>query len=184
MYQYNDYELIYLISEQDELALDIMYKKYIPLIKARIAAFRIKEFNREDFFQEGLFMLHKAISTYRPDSGKTFNKYFDMILQRHYIQLLRKESKHFYNVVLTDELDYLKEEKEEAEEAPDLASLLSLCRFSPFEKKVLDLRLRNSSVKEITALLNCSVKQVYDANDRIRRKLQAAKISLDRKIQI
>ena len=113
MYQYNDYELLYLISEQDELALDIMYKKYIPLIKARIAAFRIKEFNREDFFQEGLFMLHKAISTYRPDSGKTFNKYFDMILQRHYIQLRRKESKHFYNVVLTDELDYLKEEKEE-----------------------------------------------------------------------
>ena len=54
MYQYNDYELLYLISEHDENALDIMYHKYMPLIKARIAAFRIKRYNQEDFFQEGL----------------------------------------------------------------------------------------------------------------------------------
>ena len=183
MYQYNDYELLYLISEQNEIALNIMYQKYIPLIKARIAAFRIKEHNREDFFQEGLFMLFRAITTYRTDSRKTFNKYFDMILQRHFIQLLRRESKHFYNVVLTDKIDYLKEE-DAKEESYDLDTLLSLCKFSPFEQKVLELRLRNHSIKEISEELGCRVQQVYDANDRIKRKLKAVKKSLDKKLQI
>lgn len=178
MYQYNDYELLYLISEHDETALDIMYYKYIPLIKARIAAFRIKKYNQEDFFQEGLFMLFRAIQTYRPDSRKTFNKYFDLILQRHFIQLLKKESKHFYNVQLVENVDYLKEEKVEKDDL-ELEHLLSLCKFSPFEKQVLDLRRQNYSIKEISEKLNCRVKQVYDANDRIKRKMKGAKNSLD-----
>lgn len=183
MYQYNDYELLYLISEQDETALDIMYEKYIPLIKARISAFRIKKYNQEDFFQEGLYMLFRAIETYRTDSGKTFNKYFDLILQRHFIQLLRKESKHFYNIQLTDDIDYLKEEEPEPV-TYDLDSLISRCKFSLFEKKVLDLRRKNFTVKEISEKLNCGVKQVYDANDRIKRKMKGAKNSLDNNWQV
>ena len=51
MYKYNDYELLYLIYEMDDTALDIMFRKYISLIKARIKAFRIKPSNREDFLQ-------------------------------------------------------------------------------------------------------------------------------------
>ena len=35
MYQYNDYELLYLIRENCEVALDIMFSKYVPLIKSR-----------------------------------------------------------------------------------------------------------------------------------------------------
>jgi RNA polymerase sigma factor (sigma-70 family) len=179
MYQYNDYELLYLISEHDEIALDIMYSKYMPLIRARIAAFRIKRYNQEDFFQEGLFMLFRAIQTYRPNSRKTFNKYFDLILQRHFIQLLRKESKHFYNVDLVENIDFLKEEKREEEY--DLEYLISLCKFSSFEKEVLELQRQNYSSKEISNKLDCRIKQVYDATDRIKRKMKGAKNSLDKK---
>lgn len=53
MYKYNDYELLYLIQEMDDEALDIMLKKYIPLIKARIKAFRIKKAARRISSRKG-----------------------------------------------------------------------------------------------------------------------------------
>ena len=77
-----------------------------------------------------------------------------------------------------ENIDYLKEEKHE-EENFELDHLLSLCKFSSFEKKVLNLRRENYSIKEISEKLNCTVKQVYDANDRIKRKMKGAKNSLD-----
>ncbi|MDD4000325.1 MAG: sigma-70 family RNA polymerase sigma factor [Bacilli bacterium] len=180
MYHYNDYELLYLIAEHDEIALDIMYSKYTPLIKARIYGFRIKPYNQEDFFQEGLWMLFRAIQTYRPNSRKTFNKYFDLILQRHFIHLLRKESKHFYNVELIENVDFIKEEKE-AKPDLDLDLLISLCKFSKFEMQVLELQRQNYSSKEIANHIDCQIKQVYDATDRIKRKMKGAKNSLDNK---
>jgi RNA polymerase sigma factor (sigma-70 family) len=180
MNQYNDYELLYLISENDDTALEIMYQKYIPLIKARIAAFRIKKYNYEDFFQEGLFTLCRAIQTYRPDYRKTFNKYFDLILQRHFIHLLRRDSMHFYQVELVENADLLLESAPVREERADLKSIIEACHFSPFERKVLDLRLKHYKTKEIVIALDCRIKQVYDATDRIKRKMKGVKNSLDK----
>ena len=97
IYNYNDYELLYLIREKSDEALEIMYRKYTPLIRKRILDFRI-QVNHEDFFQEGLLALDIAIRRYIDLYDKTFNKYFDLILQRRFIQILRKQEKHYYNV--------------------------------------------------------------------------------------
>jgi DNA-directed RNA polymerase specialized sigma subunit len=71
MYQYNDYELLYLIRENCEVALDIMFSKYVPLIKSRIRSFHIKEWNKEDFFQEGLIsLINISIYYYKEDIFK------------------------------------------------------------------------------------------------------------------
>ena len=139
MYQYNDYELLYLISENDDTALDIMYQKYIPLIKARIAAFRIKPYNFEDFYQEGLFTLCRALQTYRPDYNKTFTKYFDLILQRHFIQLLRKESNYFYQVDLMENPDLLMEPERKNDQKIEIKRMIESCFFSKFEQKYWNL---------------------------------------------
>jgi RNA polymerase sporulation-specific sigma factor len=185
MYQYNDYELLYLIVEKDDTALDIMYQKYIPLIKARINGFRIKQNNYEDFFQEGLLMLFKAITTYKTESKKTFNKYFDLILQRRFIQILKKESVHFYNVDLIEDADLLMEKPIiENDHITLLKEIIEICKFSRFEEEVLELITRKYKTKEISESLNCDVKKVYDATDRIKRKVKRVKIALDKKIEI
>ena len=80
MTQYNDYELLYLMNEFDEEAERIFFEKYTNLIKTRVNKFGIKSRYREDFVQEGLYMLVVAIRTYNEYSNKTFNKYFDLIL--------------------------------------------------------------------------------------------------------
>lgn len=180
MYQYNDYELLYLIYEKDDLALEIMYHKYIPLIKSRISAFKIKPWNYEDFFQEGLLVLNKAIQTYRPDINKTFTKYFDLILQRRFIQILRKESHHFYQVDLVGAGEYLMENTpvRYSEYADDI---LNQCYFSEFESQVLAYVKEGLKSREIAKIMECNVKKVYDATDRIKKKIKGVKNSLDKK---
>lgn len=177
MYQYNDYELLYLIQENCDIALDIMFKKYVPLIKSRIRSFHIKEWNKEDFFQEGLISLYKAITTFREDKNKTFTKYFDLILQRKYIQILRKESNNFYNVDLIGAGEYLSEPIICFED--NLTEVMKECIFSEFEAEVLkNLRL-GAKAREIALILGCRPKQVYDATDRIKKKVKGVKNSLD-----
>ncbi len=177
MYKYNDYELLYLICENCEIALDIMFQKYTPLIYKRIRAFRIKEWNKEDFFQEGMVCLHKAIITYRDDKNKTFTNYFDLILQRHYIQLLRKESNIFYNLDLVGAGEYISEPTSSIHES--LSEVIELCSFSEFEKIVFEKIKKGIKARDIATYLDCSRKQVYDAADRIKKKLKGARNSLD-----
>ena len=62
-YHYNDNELLYLIAEKDDSALEIMFKKYTPLIRKRISEYKMVGKNSEDYFQEGLMMLVKSIET-------------------------------------------------------------------------------------------------------------------------
>ncbi|MGD9604900.1 MAG: sigma factor [Bacilli bacterium] len=173
MYQYNDYELLYLINENDDWALDVMFQKYIPLIKTRIRGFKIKYWNYDDFFQEGLIMLHRAIQTFNPDSRKTFNKYFDLILQRKFIQILKKESNHFYNVDLVGIGETLMETTNFPQPIIDYQEIINKCHFSKFESKVLNFLTQGEKIIYIANTLNVTVKQVYDANDRIRRKMKA-----------
>ena len=73
MNQYNDYELLYLMNEFDEDAERLLYEKYSNLIRNRIVKFNIKERYRDDFFQEGLYMLFIATRTYNENCKKTFN---------------------------------------------------------------------------------------------------------------
>ena len=40
-YHYNDNELLYLIREKEDSALEIIYQKYTPMIKKRIGDFKI-----------------------------------------------------------------------------------------------------------------------------------------------
>lgn len=135
IYNYNDYELLYLIREKSDEALEIMYRKYTPLIRKRILDFRI-QVNHEDFFQEGLLALDIAIRRYIDLYDKTFNKYFDLILQRRFIQILRKQEKHYYNVYNLESPEMLYEETEQYDYTPVDLPLGSL---SEFEKEVLRL---------------------------------------------
>ncbi|NLD25943.1 MAG: hypothetical protein GX661_01130, partial [Acholeplasmataceae bacterium] len=84
-----------------------------------------------------------------------------------------------YQVELVENVDLLLEGTPVKEEGPNLKSIIEACHFSPFERKVLDLRLQHYKTKEIGIALDCRIKQVYDATDRIKRKMKGVKNSLD-----
>lgn len=164
MIQYNDYELLYLMNEFDDEAERILYDKYSNLIKMRIYKFKIKDRYRDDFLQEGLFMLFKATQTYNQFSNKTFNKYFDLILQRRFTRLISQEKQYFYNVDLQENEIVLADPNSFSyDEIENIA-------YSSFEEKVLELRKRNYRPKEIAKKLECDIKSIYNCICRIKNK--------------
>ena len=66
---YNDYELISLIQENVEEAKEILYEKYLPLIKKIVNKWYIQNENlgidKNDLIQEGLVGLNKAIDHFK-----------------------------------------------------------------------------------------------------------------------
>ena len=48
--EYNDYELVYLVREQNEAALDILIQKYSPLIGKIASSYYGVGFDYEDVF--------------------------------------------------------------------------------------------------------------------------------------
>ena len=171
-YHYNDNELLYLIAEKDDSALEIMYKKYSPLIRKRIYDYKVITRSVEDYFQEGLMMLKKSIETYCSLYNKTFNKYFDLILQRRIIQLLRRERKYLYNVTFVEDTEQLMVSEETTNNMVYLEELnvMNLSEYELIVMRSVYVDLKTS--KEVSEDLKCSVRKVYNAVARAKRKLR------------
>ena len=166
MYKYNDNELLYLLYEGEEVARAILFSKYSNLIYKRLRVFKIKDKNFEDFFQEGLMALNDAVNTFNPRFKKSFNKYFDLILQRRIIGILRKESNYFYKVVLVDDIFGYLEERPVA-----YNKMLIINSLNSFENEVYNLRFKkNYRAREISNILKCDIKKVYIRFMRLERK--------------
>lgn len=73
--EYNDYELVYLVREQNEAALDILIQKYSPLIGKIASSYYGVGFDYEDFFQEGRMAFIKSIYTFDETSIASFYSY-------------------------------------------------------------------------------------------------------------
>ena len=185
MDQYNDYELLYLIYEGDEEALGIIFKKYDPLIKKKLYDFKIKNSLYDDFYQEGLIVLYVAVKTYNPSFNKTFTKYFELLLSRRIMTLLRDMKKEHEKVVVI-ESDVLKDSSESFNYSDKMlsdnanhdillkdnnipSSMLTLA-----ERDVLAMRyFKGKSSKEIADELNIDVKKVYNALYQAKKKVRA-----------
>ena len=168
MIEYNDNELLYLISEGELIATDILFNKYSSLIKKRIHLFKIQSRYRDDFYQEGLMVLNNAINTYLDYYGKTFNKYFDLILQRHYMNLLQKDVNYFYNVTLVDDFDVfpsvLKEEEKEITYENHFEEEI--------DQKIYNMLLDGYRPKEISDKLGIDIKSLYNRTYKIKKTLK------------
>lgn len=107
--KYNDNELLYLISEKDDTALEIILKKYEPLVKAKLLRFRIKNTNFEDFYQECFMILYKCVQRYRDDKKVAFCSYVGIAINYCIQNILKREKDYFYDVVLVKEedIDYI-----------------------------------------------------------------------------
>jgi DNA-directed RNA polymerase specialized sigma subunit len=173
--KYNDYELLYLIAENNEHALDIMFDKYTNLIKKRIELFKIQSRLVDDFFQEGLLVLDKAIRRFDETYNKTFTRYFDELLQWRFMEILRKEKEYFYNVSLVEDLYYLADEVKFYNEDKRIINVDEIY-FSDLEQAVYEYKfLEFKKTKEIMELTNASKKSIYNATVRVRAKLKGLK---------
>ncbi len=175
MKKYNDYELLYLIAEKNEHALDIMFDKYTNLIRKRIELFKIQSRLVDDFFQEGLLVLDKAIRRFDESYNKTFTRYFDELLQWRFMEILRKEKEYFYNVSLVEDMYYLADEVKFYDEEKKAINIDNIY-FSDLEMAVYEYKfVQMKKTTEIMELTNATRKSIYNATVRIRAKLKGLK---------
>ncbi len=162
LYVMNDYELIYLIRhETDDLALTFMFKKYHKFIWKHVHLLHLESKEIDDFHQEGVLMLFKAIQTFDPERNKSFTRYFELIMRRQFYHM--KQSLPHY--MLFDHTDFVKTPCY-IEEEPLVLEL-----SSDMESKVYhDYFISRKTVSTIHTETGYSKKQIYNTVYRIKEK--------------
>jgi len=107
-------------------------------------------------------MLLRAIHTFDEFKNKTFTRYYELILKRHFYQIKRRIPKY-----MEDEYNFDLMKSHYLEE--DNSDFLEAC--SDFEQAVFQLYyVENKTIKFISELMGCSVKYVYNAIYRLKEK--------------
>ena len=180
MYYYNDYELIYLVRNHNEEVLDVFFWKYQFLIKSRMKKLGVPKFLQDDFMQEAYLMIVYAIRYYDDTKKMSFTSYLDMLITCKFISLLRKE--HLGRVISNDELineiidfnDVNQVDKTLFSLDQKLGDLqIDKFAFSALEKDIYQMLVfEHLTIDEIATKLNMNIKAIYNAKQRILKKIK------------
>lgn len=93
---YNDYELIYMVRENDEDSTDILYQKYYPIIHHIANSFyqlnKYYGYDFEDFLQEANLAFYKAVSSYNEGEDTLFYTFVVVCIRRKLLSFSKKIS--------------------------------------------------------------------------------------------
>lgn len=191
----DDYELIYLIGEQNEKASDLLYEKYknvIDLKSKKYLKYGKKmglEYN--DLFQEGMLGLSEAINSFDDSKNAQFKTFANLCIERQMFSLLKKASRKKHSLLneslsldekINDEditlLDIVPEKGanpsemlEYIESKKEIFEFIEKS-FTPLEKEVFELKLIGFDYNEIAKLLDKSYKSIDSALQRIKIKIR------------
>lgn len=165
MYKFNDYELIYMIqSWQCEIALEIMFKKYKGLIYKYINLYNINKNDYDDVYQESLILMHQTITRFNERFGKTFTRFYELVLRRRIQYLKRIEPKYD---LIEEIFGYSSYDKQGVDE-------VLLDELTIFEKNVYEeYFVLNKKISIIAKNNDLDSKQVYNAIFRIKEKYKS-----------
>jgi len=192
--QMSDEQLVKLAQEEDKIALEILIKKYTGIIKRKAARYYIQGAENEDLVQEGLIGLYEAIKAYNPDKYTSFKYFANICITRQIITAFDSANRQKNSPLK----DYVSLNKEVCGQYTDLKyedmissvnSLdpLEICileeeitnienkvnaLLSDFEKKIFSMYLNGCTYNEMADKLNCKVKRVDNALQRIRKKIE------------
>ena len=180
----NDYEVVYMVRENDEGAREIIFNKYIPIVRRiasdHLALAKMARIEYEDLVQEGLIALNEAINKYNERSGVLFYTFLCVCVERRILTYCRKmnSSKHYLlNTSLDDEYIYSVSDNDvfeayfnEINLERKFVSFKNL--FDIVESNIFELRYNGFSYKEISKLLDIPVSTIDGKLCKIRRILK------------
>ena len=192
----NDYELLYLIEEESNVAYDILYQKYLPLIKNITIKFYnyLKRYGVEfdDLFQEAYLAFLKTIKLFNEKENTLFYTFLRININSkllNYSRVITSQKNLFYlNMIsLNQPLPYNNDTtvgdyvKDNVQEDP----LISLeyyetlkrietfkIELTPLHSQIFELLCNGFNNREIANLLDLNVKDVSNVLYRIRKRLK------------
>lgn len=79
------------LEEIDDDAFEKLFMQYLPIIYSMQARYLIRDFEYDDWLQEGRIALNDALHSYRRGRGTTFGLYYKMIFENRIRSLLRRQ---------------------------------------------------------------------------------------------
>ena len=172
LFKHNDYEIIFLIREGNEEALQLMFDKYKPLIYKKISKFNLS-YAFDDMYQEALMVLDKSIRCFDDQYNKSFTRYFEQNLERKYISIVSMQVRRSQIFKGNEQYIY---ENNQAVESNSVYYELMLDEISKVltkkENLVYTLReLKNYSIAYIKQEYQLSDKVIYNSLHRAKAKI-------------
>lgn len=176
-----DEKLALQIQNNDEYAFDTLVNRYLPLI--RIKADKYVDTDKEDIVQEGLLGLWSAVQTYNPHKNASFKTYALVCIENRMISGIKrgKGKKHIPSDLLisldSDEFGQIKGSNSPEQSIIEHESYRGMVKYikevlSARELKVLSYYLAGNTYGQIAEILDCDIKAVDNAIQRIRKKLK------------
>ncbi len=181
---YSDYELVYMIKENEE-AFSYMVKKYEPLFRKMAYYFCTKFPNRglevDDLIQQCRIVLCSCLERFDSDNDIRFYSYLLLCIKRnlynHIDSALRKPSiSHYMDCEFYDTIISFKSDDDLEKSYIDLEYNDMIKQFcyglSIEESSIFELKYNGFTYKEISILLDISIKKVDNCLLKIRKNLE------------
>lgn len=188
----NDEELLQLIKDGDNDALEKLITKYKELVNMKVSKYFIIGAEKEDIYQEGMIGLYKAIKSYDFDKQNSFKTFANLCIERQLITAI-KTSNRQKHMPLNSYLSlsasaYDNEDDTElieifnSRQTEDPLETITKKEYykaiedkidqtlSDFEKEVLHRYAKGESYTTIAEKLDTPVKSIDNAIQRIRKK--------------
>ena len=182
--KYNDYELIYMVHEEDEWSRKILYQKYNPVI-CSIANEIYGRFNQygydyEDFVQEAYIAFQGALSSYNEEKNTLFYSFVVLCIRRRLLSFCRKITRGIKNI------SFYNSDFDETLVVDDKSSVLSLHNDIEIQRifhkiiinlpleegAIFELKMNGFTYREISTLLSIPVSSVEFRNRKARNMLR------------
>lgn len=190
----DDYELLYMVCEDNEDAVSTIFKKYEPVIdyyaRKYVKLVDGKGLDYNDLYQEGLIGLDSAIKTYKDQKNIKFSTFAFVCIKRKIMSAIRKANRKKHSILNESySIDYKLDDNNSfdnlisnnersiedllvgKEQAVFFNKRIEEC-LTKFEKQVYELKVYGFSSEEISKTLNKTMKSIESVLFRIRVKLR------------
>ena len=197
----NDYELVSMAQEQNEDAIELLHKKYQPIIyrKCRkiLKYLYSKGIELSDLIQEGNLAVELAIQKFNSNDNVSFYTFVNIFIDRQLMNILNITNRNKHKILneamplendnndevnlidIIEDNSYSPERKLIIEEHVRELYQDIINDLTDFEWFVFGLKIQGLSYKEIADVLDKDIKSVDNAVQRIKQKVKAILKSKD-----
>ena len=161
---YNDYELIYMIRENDESSKSILFEKYHPVLVSIANEFYLKYnqygYDYDDFLQEANIAFFNSLISFNENKNVLLYSYITLCFRRKLMSFCKKITKGFKNNIYNDYDDFPDIIDFNSDVFSDVSYVESekklrniILNLSFLDSAIVELRINGFSYKEISLLL-------------------------------
>lgn len=180
----NDYEILYMVKENDEEYLSLLIDKYKPIMVSIVKRYlpNVKKhgLEYEDLMQECYISFLDAIRTFNEHNNVMFYTYACFCMHRRVVTVCRNYSTKKNSVLSDSDFDFNMDIIEDKE--ANINNILSfdilndqvrnfLNNLGIIDSSILELKFNGFSYKEISVLLDISLKYVHSRLYVLRRDM-------------